>query len=111
MSCYNPFFKSLDKKITCNSQYKYILKIVGTKFKNDEEIGKLGGKDERRRYTIAKCFLEKTKLNKKDIENLSKFCSKHVELQNAMNEKKFNSIEVNDLIGYMKKYIQPKMKH
>lgn len=47
MSCYNPFFKSLDKKITCNSQYKYILKIVGTKFKTDEEISKLGGKDER----------------------------------------------------------------
>ena len=104
MECYNPW-KSLDKKITCNSQYKYILKIVGTEFKNPDEISKLGGKDERRRYKIAKEFLELSKLDKDGIKNLSTFCSKHIELTNAITAKGYNGgIEGTELVGYMIKY-------
>ena len=106
------FFKSktTEDKIKANSQYKYILKIVGTKFKTPDEIRKLGGKDKRRRYTIAKKFLELTKLNKTDIENLSTFCSKHDKLTQAITDTNNRGIEGTKLVGYMIKYNQPNMK-
>jgi len=107
------FFKSktTEDKIKANSQYKYILKIVGTTFKKPNEIRKLGGKDERRRYKIAKEFLELTKLKKTDIENLSTFCSKHDELTKAIKATGYKGgIEGTKLVGYMCEYIKPKVK-
>lgn len=103
--------KTTEDKIKANSQYKYILKIVGTTtFKTPDEIRKLGGKDERRRYTIAKEFLELSKLDKDGIKNLSTFCSKHGELTKAIDNTNNSGIEGTKLVGYMREYIKPKVK-